>query len=427
MKPLSSPKTISGQHRMTSSISATNLHQDSSRVSISQAKGIRSSEIAESKALTTYNRNRMSTSPRAQPLQALRDLSNLVGESLLCTNLESAGGTPSDVSLANAFNDLGSSRKAIDEINALRKELEQKNHMIDKLMKENLNLRKEMEEFLTTVDEAREYIDIELKECNNRIHELEAEIQEVRAENQIYKQQLNKQALELSKGTSSLDDEVGNYYGQAKKEMEDFHFRLNEQIINFMETSKKQYQDFNKMIQVKIEQPKNEKVMMTCPSSPKRENTTPASSTNKTNGAKISRNRNSSMSISCKNPKSPAKGLKGPVTPKTPKTPKSLGLDIRNKTPKSTDLSNNRSIDFRNGSQTSASRLRGGGGSASVQQLETDIENSGMILSGIDLNGQRNPTSHALSPKSSLLRAKLKSDMILQEMRRKLGEGFGQL
>jgi len=281
-----------------------------------------------------------------------------------------------------------------------------------------------MEEFLTTVDEAREYIDVELKECNNRIHELENEIQELRTENHLYKQQLTKNIMNFTargfkekRGVDHLEEEVDGYYDQAKKEMEDFYFRLNEQIIDFMESSKKQYQDFNKNIHAKIHEVKEEKIP-TRVSSPKREQVAPLSAV-KSKAPKLTHhNRIASVTIGNKTPKSP----KTPKTPITPKTPKSIGLDSRKRTPKkSVDFSVNRAIDFQNGSQSTTSRKKGACTSGSRSEVDSRINTIGPLN---DLGAQKNPTSHALSPKSSLLRAKLKSDMVLQEMRKKLGEGL---
>src|SRR4051812_20936544 len=100
-------------------------------------------------------------------------------------------------------------------------------------MGENESLQRELEEFLSTVDEARKMIDLELKDCNKRIQELEDEITELRAENKFYKDQMGKKAVypkgilkDKNSKVASKGDIDGNG-NKVQKDVENFYFELN--------------------------------------------------------------------------------------------------------------------------------------------------------------------------------------------------------
>jgi len=304
-------------------------------------------------------------------------------------------------------------------------------------MKENKNLRRELEEFLSTVEDARSHIDVELKECSNRILELEAEIQELRNENKLYKEQLQKSAASLADTSrenekekaiiDALEEEVDGYYESSRKDFENFYFRLNEQIVEFMDASKRQYQDFQKTLHGKMtEVASSTSVAMT-----------------KNIPAPISTSRNSSMR---RDPDlaSPARSVKSGLnkfansrTTAAPTKSRLSSVDSKTapKMPTSTSATTNKKILSKQNANHSSTDLHHQGLSYNSSKRKLTLTNSSIGLLETEagnLSGFTVPDSKGnllgnstVSPKSTILNAKMRSDALLQEMKRKLAEVTG--
>jgi len=325
-------------------------------------------------------------------------------------------------------------KKFLVEISSLQKEVGIKDALIEKLMKENSNLRKEMEEFLTAVDEAREYIDLELQESNQKIKDLETELEEARKEAKKYKEMWSKRApsrLENNESAAAatkvtmkkLGMEVNNFYSLTQRETEAFYNQLNEQIFDFLNHSKRQFNNFSQNIQERFSQEEEQeepKQMISLPlfslgsnlqklqkheeevvhteGTPRHENDRP-SPIEKNEAVNVSMNSlkgNSSMTS--------LNSLRKNSSKKNFETNHSEELLLGHESNKSLK---NKKDDF----------LSGG------HNVETSPEtaNFGSNLSA-GIGGGKGNLKDSLSPKSSLLRAKLRSDAILQEMKKKLAE-----
>jgi len=275
-----------------------------------------------------------------------------------------------------------------------------------------------MEEFITTIDEARDYIDVELKESGQRITNLENENNEIKEENKSLKEKL-QQAKEIieqneQKGTfrgkeamNRFEADVEDYYTTAQKDMETFYFKIHEQILEFMDTSKKQFRDFSQQSQVKLfNEPKQE--LNTADSLYSRSPTYPKSPQSAYQTDKSPKwNRADSLNKSDASP-SGSKNSK-PLTPILKKSTSKKSLD------QSAGTLNDITTDSKGSYKK---RL----GSASIGQLDTTYEKTVEFDLGENEGFRKSQMKDALSPKSSLLRAKLRSDVILQEMRKKLSE-----
>jgi len=152
-----------------------------------------------------------------------------------------------------------SSNPLSKEMELLRKEVSRKNVLIENLMGENSELRHQMDAFLASVDRTQADIDGHLSECNQKIIDLELEVQKLREENKKIKEQYYTRSPKIgsvSKSTGeenilSRSDEFG--IGGANpvmnnKTLEDFLFNLTEKATEFMEYSKKKYEQFDRRV-----------------------------------------------------------------------------------------------------------------------------------------------------------------------------------
>ena len=108
-------------------------------------------------------------------------------------------------------------------------------------MKENSNLRREMEDFLSAVDEARKHIDAELNESNARIQDLKTENSDLKRENENYKKQLNAHINmnQMNRHTEPNAKEK-EYFIMTEVDIHDLRSRMNEQIFAFTNIARKQ-------------------------------------------------------------------------------------------------------------------------------------------------------------------------------------------
>jgi len=269
---------------------------------------------------------------------------------------------------------------------------------------------------------------------------MEAEIQELRNENKIYKEQLQRNQASLIDTSRDktvinvLEEEVDEYYESSRKGFEDFYFRLNEQIVDFMDNSKKQYQDFQKNLHEKM----TEVTSSTAATLLKNNN-------NNNNNGSLSVSRNSSIR---KDPDlaSPARSLKQSLNNKIANSnsrishapTKSRLSSVDSKTsPKMpiTTPTGNKKIMSKHSANHSSTDLHHQGLSYNSSKRKLTLTNSSIGLleteSG-NLSGFTVPDSKGnllgnstVSPKSTILTAKMRSDALLQEMKRKLAEVTG--
>ena len=123
-------------------------------------------------------------------------------------------------------------------------------------MGENSELRHQMDAFLASVDRTQADIDGHLSECNQKIIDLELEVQKLREENKKIKDQfygkVQKQISIGEENTLSRLEELGgfggNFSAMNNKILEDFLFGLTEKATEFMEYSKRKYEQFDRKV-----------------------------------------------------------------------------------------------------------------------------------------------------------------------------------
>lgn len=320
----------------------------------------------------------------------LKDHSNLVSESLFSA---ANGHDHSSLNMSN-FHEDGERhyRKLLEEMSILKQELAEKNNMNNKLMRENANLRHEMEQFLSTVNDAREFIDIELKECNQRIQDLEEEMQELRTENGLLKDQLKSKSIadvKIEQGKPTSIQETDEMYRSDRKEG-GFSSRLKEQMNQYLETPEKHHHSsLRQTPQPKIQRAK--------------------SPTSKTPKSHLSVARQTSPPLQFVRPKTPS-GLAS--RPESTRAQGTMTPGRRSAVQRTTQDKGNEA--HRSPSQK---LTKGRTGQSSTEQFEALTQEEGMT--SIDL-GRIKKSATVSSPKMSTLKTKLKSDMILQQMKKKL-------
>jgi len=147
-----------------------------------------------------------------------------------------------------------------DDNEVLKRDLEMKNRLIEKLMKENANLREEMEGLLATIEEAKSPRNLRTRNFNNRILELEHQIDYLEGENKALKQQLQSRGNnDKEVKIKQFEDQVGKYCETAKKEAEEFYSKFQQQLKFYTELSKHHYDDFSKTIKEQIDELKENK------------------------------------------------------------------------------------------------------------------------------------------------------------------------
>jgi len=146
------------------------------------------------------------------------------------------------------------------ELELLKKEVTRKNVLIENLMGENSELRHQMDAFLASVDRTQADIDGHLSECNQKIIDLELEVQKLREENKKIKDQYLSRSPKVGGANKSIGEEnilsrsdefgAGANIAMAmnNKTIEDFLFNLTEKATEFMEYSKKKYEQFDRKV-----------------------------------------------------------------------------------------------------------------------------------------------------------------------------------
>jgi outer membrane murein-binding lipoprotein Lpp len=209
-------------------------------------------------------------SPPTNLANQMKDLSNLIAINVHDNNiLQDLNGSEMSILKMlegdNQKEEEGEGPKLKEEVFSLKRELMMKNSLVEKLMNENNELRMEMDDMLTTVEDAKDKISIKLKECNQRIQELEGEINTLHRENQSYKDQLQKANQELCNKTGLVrfEEEFDRYQCNTQTKMDEFCQKVNEQIAQFLEASKGESANFNTSIQNRIEEAKKETNIVT--------------------------------------------------------------------------------------------------------------------------------------------------------------------